>query len=160
MFCEWVCKTGRGGGWLLNMFFICFSIWEIISCSIVHCRCAQMSDFSLIVLLCSLVIDICKVSSCHCLMCFGLHLYLNPPCLLLLNWPFIFFGVFFTFFSFLMQGGLSTWAISPEERNKHDQKFDTLSPSMGYVSGPHCTHYQNIITLSNITSFTCWRNAW
>uniref|UniRef100_A0A3P8S4D3 Intersectin 2b n=1 Tax=Amphiprion percula TaxID=161767 RepID=A0A3P8S4D3_AMPPE len=23
----------------------------------------------------------------------------------------------------------------PEERNKHDQKFDTLSPSMGYVSG-------------------------
>uniref|UniRef100_A0AAQ5YQF1 Intersectin 2b n=1 Tax=Amphiprion ocellaris TaxID=80972 RepID=A0AAQ5YQF1_AMPOC len=27
------------------------------------------------------------------------------------------------------------WAISPEERNKHDQKFDTLSPSMGYVSG-------------------------
>uniref|UniRef100_A0A674N4C8 Intersectin 2b n=1 Tax=Takifugu rubripes TaxID=31033 RepID=A0A674N4C8_TAKRU len=31
--------------------------------------------------------------------------------------------------------GLSIWAISPEERNKHDQKFDTLSPSMGYVSG-------------------------
>lgn len=27
------------------------------------------------------------------------------------------------------------WAISPEERVKHDQKFDTLSPSMGYVSG-------------------------
>uniref|UniRef100_A0AAQ5YUP7 Intersectin 2b n=1 Tax=Amphiprion ocellaris TaxID=80972 RepID=A0AAQ5YUP7_AMPOC len=25
----------------------------------------------------------------------------------------------------------------PEERNKHDQKFDTLSPSMGYVSGIH-----------------------
>ncbi|XP_018522386.1 intersectin-2b [Lates calcarifer] len=34
-----------------------------------------------------------------------------------------------------MNGGLSIWAISPEERNKHDQKFDTLSPSMGYVSG-------------------------
>ncbi|XP_023283935.1 intersectin-1-like, partial [Seriola lalandi dorsalis] len=31
--------------------------------------------------------------------------------------------------------GLSIWAISPEERDKHDQKFDTLSPSMGYVSG-------------------------
>uniref|UniRef100_A0A3Q3ECE1 EH domain-containing protein n=1 Tax=Labrus bergylta TaxID=56723 RepID=A0A3Q3ECE1_9LABR len=28
-----------------------------------------------------------------------------------------------------------TWAITPEERDKHDQKFDTLSPSMGYVSG-------------------------
>lgn len=34
-----------------------------------------------------------------------------------------------------MNGGPSIWAISPEERNKHDQKFDTLSPSMGYVSG-------------------------
>ncbi|XP_070767297.1 intersectin-2-like [Enoplosus armatus] len=34
-----------------------------------------------------------------------------------------------------MNGGLSVWAISPEERVKHDQKFDTLSPSMGYVSG-------------------------
>ncbi|XP_068181807.1 intersectin-2b isoform X2 [Antennarius striatus] len=34
-----------------------------------------------------------------------------------------------------MNGGPSMWAISPEERNKHDQKFDTLSPSMGYVSG-------------------------
>uniref|UniRef100_A0A8C5GR33 Intersectin-2-like n=1 Tax=Gouania willdenowi TaxID=441366 RepID=A0A8C5GR33_GOUWI len=35
--------------------------------------------------------------------------------------------------------GLATfpnvWAISPEERNKHDQKFDTLSPLHGYVSG-------------------------
>ncbi|XP_071368727.1 intersectin-2b [Centroberyx affinis] len=34
-----------------------------------------------------------------------------------------------------MNGGLSVWAISPEERDKHDQKFDTLTPSMGYVSG-------------------------
>ncbi|XP_037651143.1 intersectin-2b isoform X2 [Sebastes umbrosus] len=34
-----------------------------------------------------------------------------------------------------MNGGPSVWAISPEERDKHDQKFDTLSPSMGYVSG-------------------------
>ncbi|KAK2854204.1 hypothetical protein Q5P01_006865 [Channa striata] len=33
-----------------------------------------------------------------------------------------------------MNGGLSVWAITPEERGKHDQKFDTLSPSMGYVS--------------------------
>lgn len=32
-------------------------------------------------------------------------------------------------------GGISLWAISPEERNKHDQKFDTLSPAMGHVSG-------------------------
>ncbi|XP_078107424.1 LOW QUALITY PROTEIN: intersectin-2-like [Sander vitreus] len=34
-----------------------------------------------------------------------------------------------------MNGGPSVWAITPEERVKHDQKFDTLSPSMGYVSG-------------------------
>lgn len=34
-----------------------------------------------------------------------------------------------------MNGAPSVWAISPEERVKHDQKFDTLSPSMGYVSG-------------------------
>ncbi|XP_049450197.1 intersectin-2b isoform X2 [Epinephelus fuscoguttatus] len=34
-----------------------------------------------------------------------------------------------------MNGGLSVWAVTLEERVKHDQKFDTLSPSMGYVSG-------------------------
>ncbi|XP_028329263.1 intersectin-2b isoform X2 [Gouania willdenowi] len=34
-----------------------------------------------------------------------------------------------------MNGAPSVWAISPEERNKHDQKFDTLSPLHGYVSG-------------------------
>uniref|UniRef100_A0A096LY87 Intersectin 2b n=1 Tax=Poecilia formosa TaxID=48698 RepID=A0A096LY87_POEFO len=32
-------------------------------------------------------------------------------------------------------GGSAVWAISPEERDKHDQKFDTLSPSMGFISG-------------------------
>uniref|UniRef100_A0A3P8VI77 Intersectin 2b n=1 Tax=Cynoglossus semilaevis TaxID=244447 RepID=A0A3P8VI77_CYNSE len=31
--------------------------------------------------------------------------------------------------------GLSVWAVTPEERHKHDQKFDSLSPSMGFVSG-------------------------
>ncbi|XP_064809278.1 intersectin-2-like isoform X2 [Oncorhynchus masou masou] len=34
-----------------------------------------------------------------------------------------------------MNGDLRVWAISPEERNKHDKQFDTLSPTMGYVSG-------------------------
>uniref|UniRef100_A0A8C7FCY5 Intersectin 2 n=1 Tax=Oncorhynchus kisutch TaxID=8019 RepID=A0A8C7FCY5_ONCKI len=34
-----------------------------------------------------------------------------------------------------MNSDLSVWAISPEERNKHDKQFDTLSPTMGYVSG-------------------------
>nr|XP_057945813.1 intersectin-2b isoform X1 [Doryrhamphus excisus] len=34
-----------------------------------------------------------------------------------------------------MNGGLSLWAVTPEERDKHDHKFDTLFPSMGYVSG-------------------------
>uniref|UniRef100_A0A3P9JUN1 Intersectin 2a n=1 Tax=Oryzias latipes TaxID=8090 RepID=A0A3P9JUN1_ORYLA len=27
------------------------------------------------------------------------------------------------------------WAITPEERGKHDKQFDTLSPILGYVSG-------------------------
>uniref|UniRef100_I3KKC9 Intersectin 2b n=1 Tax=Oreochromis niloticus TaxID=8128 RepID=I3KKC9_ORENI len=31
--------------------------------------------------------------------------------------------------------GPSVWAISPEERDKHDQMFDSLSPTMGYVTG-------------------------
>ncbi|XP_031586760.2 intersectin-2b isoform X1 [Oreochromis aureus] len=34
-----------------------------------------------------------------------------------------------------MNGGPSVWAISPEERDKHDQMFDSLSPTMGYVTG-------------------------
>ncbi|KAM9355456.1 intersectin-2-like isoform 2-T4 [Pholidichthys leucotaenia] len=34
-----------------------------------------------------------------------------------------------------MNGGASVWAITPEERGKHDKQFDTLSPVLGYVSG-------------------------
>uniref|UniRef100_A0A673IC21 Intersectin-2-like n=1 Tax=Sinocyclocheilus rhinocerous TaxID=307959 RepID=A0A673IC21_9TELE len=34
-----------------------------------------------------------------------------------------------------MNGGRSIWAITPEERDKHDQKFDTLSPVQGFVTG-------------------------
>ncbi|XP_056623500.1 intersectin-2b isoform X2 [Triplophysa dalaica] len=33
-----------------------------------------------------------------------------------------------------MNGGRSIWAITPEERDKHDQKFDTLSPVQGFVT--------------------------
>ncbi|KAM6943444.1 intersectin-2b [Xenentodon cancila] len=40
-----------------------------------------------------------------------------------------------------MNGGPSIWAISPEERTKHDQMFDTLSPSMGYVSGEQARRF-------------------
>uniref|UniRef100_A0A672HHD0 Intersectin 2a n=1 Tax=Salarias fasciatus TaxID=181472 RepID=A0A672HHD0_SALFA len=29
----------------------------------------------------------------------------------------------------------SVWAITPEERGKHDKQFDTLTPVLGYVSG-------------------------
>ncbi|KAG9274655.1 intersectin-2-like isoform X1 [Astyanax mexicanus] len=31
--------------------------------------------------------------------------------------------------------GRSIWAITAEERDKHDQKFDTLSLTQGFVSG-------------------------
>ncbi|XP_019746673.1 intersectin-2b isoform X1 [Hippocampus comes] len=34
-----------------------------------------------------------------------------------------------------MNGATNMWAVTPEERVKHDLKFDTLAPSMGYVSG-------------------------
>uniref|UniRef100_A0A3B5Q1Z7 EH domain-containing protein n=1 Tax=Xiphophorus maculatus TaxID=8083 RepID=A0A3B5Q1Z7_XIPMA len=36
---------------------------------------------------------------------------------------------------YVTAGGSAVWAISQEERDKHDQKFDTLSPSMGFISG-------------------------
>nr|XP_061785718.1 intersectin-2-like isoform X2 [Nerophis lumbriciformis] len=34
-----------------------------------------------------------------------------------------------------MNGGASMWAITPEERGKHDKQFYTLAPVSGYVSG-------------------------
>ncbi|XP_069014462.1 intersectin-2a isoform X2 [Embiotoca jacksoni] len=34
-----------------------------------------------------------------------------------------------------MNGGAGVWAITPEERGKHDKQFDTLAPVLGYVSG-------------------------
>ncbi|KAG7465648.1 hypothetical protein MATL_G00155770 [Megalops atlanticus] len=34
-----------------------------------------------------------------------------------------------------MNGGRSTWAITPEERAKHDKQFESLSPALGYISG-------------------------
>uniref|UniRef100_A0A674BIR1 Intersectin 2b n=1 Tax=Salmo trutta TaxID=8032 RepID=A0A674BIR1_SALTR len=38
------------------------------------------------------------------------------------------------YLSSLSPGGRNVWAISPEERDKHDKQFDTLSPAMGFVS--------------------------
>ncbi|KAF7208953.1 transcript variant X2 [Nothobranchius furzeri] len=34
-----------------------------------------------------------------------------------------------------MNGGASVWAITPEERGKHDKQFENLAPVLGYVSG-------------------------
>ncbi|XP_068197871.1 intersectin-2a isoform X2 [Antennarius striatus] len=34
-----------------------------------------------------------------------------------------------------MNSGVSLWAITPEERGKHDKQFDSLTPILGYVSG-------------------------
>uniref|UniRef100_A0A3Q0SHG9 EH domain-containing protein n=1 Tax=Amphilophus citrinellus TaxID=61819 RepID=A0A3Q0SHG9_AMPCI len=31
--------------------------------------------------------------------------------------------------------GASVWAITPEERAKHDKQFETLFPVLGYISG-------------------------
>ncbi|XP_071335113.1 intersectin-2a isoform X2 [Trachinotus anak] len=40
-----------------------------------------------------------------------------------------------------MNGGASVWAITPEERGKHDKQFDTLSPILGYVSGEQARRF-------------------
>ncbi|KAI3364371.1 hypothetical protein L3Q82_011172, partial [Scortum barcoo] len=37
--------------------------------------------------------------------------------------------------SWFRSGGASVWAITPEERGKHDKQFDSLAPVLGYVSG-------------------------
>ncbi|XP_067272987.1 intersectin-2a isoform X3 [Pseudorasbora parva] len=34
-----------------------------------------------------------------------------------------------------MHGGFTIWAITPEERGKHDKQFDSLAPTLGYLSG-------------------------
>ncbi|XP_051732084.1 intersectin-2a isoform X3 [Ctenopharyngodon idella] len=34
-----------------------------------------------------------------------------------------------------MNGGFTIWAITPEERGKHDKQFDSLAPTLGYLSG-------------------------
>ncbi|XP_067097402.1 intersectin-2a isoform X2 [Osmerus mordax] len=34
-----------------------------------------------------------------------------------------------------MDGAVSMWAITSEERGKHDKQFDSLTPILGYVSG-------------------------
>uniref|UniRef100_A0A3B3Z8C1 Uncharacterized protein n=1 Tax=Periophthalmus magnuspinnatus TaxID=409849 RepID=A0A3B3Z8C1_9GOBI len=34
-----------------------------------------------------------------------------------------------------MNGGASIWAITPEERGKHDKQFESLAPVLGFVSG-------------------------
>ncbi|XP_051579333.1 intersectin-2b isoform X2 [Myxocyprinus asiaticus] len=40
-----------------------------------------------------------------------------------------------------MNGTRNIWAITPEERNKHDQKFDTLSPVQGFVTGEKARNF-------------------
>ncbi|KAM9840274.1 intersectin-2-like [Aulostomus maculatus] len=37
--------------------------------------------------------------------------------------------------------GASVWAITPEERGKHDKQFDTLAPVLGYVSGEQARNF-------------------
>uniref|UniRef100_A0A8C1GZ25 Intersectin 2a n=1 Tax=Cyprinus carpio carpio TaxID=630221 RepID=A0A8C1GZ25_CYPCA len=32
-------------------------------------------------------------------------------------------------------GGFNIWAITPEERGKHDKQFDSLAPTLGFLSG-------------------------
>ncbi|XP_048105795.1 intersectin-2a isoform X3 [Alosa alosa] len=40
-----------------------------------------------------------------------------------------------------MNGGVNIWAITPEERSKHDRQFDSLTPTLGYVSGEQARRF-------------------
>ncbi|XP_060769787.1 intersectin-2a [Neoarius graeffei] len=40
-----------------------------------------------------------------------------------------------------MNGGFNIWAITPEERGKHDKQFDSLTPTLGYVSGEQARRF-------------------
>ncbi|XP_060738671.1 intersectin-2a isoform X1 [Tachysurus vachellii] len=40
-----------------------------------------------------------------------------------------------------MNGGFNIWAITPEERGKHDKQFDSLTPTLGYVSGDQARNF-------------------
>ncbi|KAL0967130.1 hypothetical protein UPYG_G00248160 [Umbra pygmaea] len=40
-----------------------------------------------------------------------------------------------------MNGSVSLWSISPEERLKHDTQFDTLTPVLGHVSGEQAKNF-------------------
>lgn len=122
---SWCVKgaIGLAERWVCYSFLCVLVSLKIASFSIVCSRYAQISDFTLLLPLWSWVINIGLTSSLH-----------------------------LSFFLFFILGGLSIWAISPEERNKHDQKFDTLSPLMGYVSGnillPSARHTADDVTSS------------
>ncbi|XP_047244036.1 intersectin-2a isoform X3 [Girardinichthys multiradiatus] len=38
-------------------------------------------------------------------------------------------------------GASSVWAITPEERGKHDKQFDALAPVLGYISGEQARNF-------------------
>ncbi|MED6281671.1 Intersectin-2 [Ilyodon furcidens] len=40
-----------------------------------------------------------------------------------------------------MSGASSVWAITPEERGKHDKQFDALAPVLGYISGEQARNF-------------------
>lgn len=46
-------------------------------------------------------------------------------------------------------GGPNMWAITSEERTKHDKQFDNLKPSGGYITGLYL-HF-----ICQLCSFSC-----
>lgn len=43
--------------------------------------------------------------------------------------------VYTVVYSTYVSGGPNMWAITSEERTKHDRQFDNLKPSGGYITG-------------------------
>lgn len=65
-------------------------------------------------------------------MCLDLTLSLEKPSFYFAS-DMLYSMVFLFWFFFL--GGPNIWAITSEERAKHDKQFDSLKPTGGYITG-------------------------
>lgn len=47
------------------------------------------------------------------------------------------------------------WAITSEERTKHDKQFDNLKPSGGYITGLYLYIFLYLYFIYEFCSFSC-----
>lgn len=53
----------------------------------------------------------------------------------------------------IVAGGFNIWAITPEERGKHDKQFDSLAPTLGFLSGKNTHTYIQYCSLVLVSVF-------